>query len=351
MDDGQNRTYPATPRRLQKARDEGDVPLSREVVGLFAFGLTSLTVGLIGPRLVEHGIIVLRVLFSEGYNKQLTGGVGLRVAGIAAVGMGIPIVAASAFGGVIGVLIQTRFMVRFSSLRFDISRLNPSKGLARLLGPDGWIELLKAVVKLVLMGYVAFFLLRGIIGDLTLLPWRWNAGIPEYMAILSVKALVGAGIVQALVAALDVVIVRFRFHNRHRMSREEVKEEFKETEGNPHTKSRIRRLQRAKRRSVTRAVQAATVIVTNPTHYAVALAYDKAISAAPRITAKGADLVALHIRELARASHVPIVESPPLARALFQLDLDIEIPPEHYKAVAEVVAFVWRLKGRSVRRR
>ena len=100
-----------------------------------------------------------------------------------------------------------------------------------------------------------------------------------------------------------------------------------------------------------KAVQTATVVVTNPTHFAVALAYDKAISAAPRVAAKGADLVAQRIRDLARTSGIPIVESPALARALFRLDLDAEIPPEHYKAVAEVVAFVWRLKGRSRQRR
>jgi flagellar biosynthetic protein FlhB len=290
-------------------------------------------------------------LISDGYNKQLTEGAGLKVAMLAAMEMGLPIVAASALGGMIGVLIQTRFMVRFASLRFDISRLSPSRGFKRLFGPDGLIELLKATVKLILMGGIAWFLLADRIGEFALLPWRGDAGFSKYVAILSLQLLVGAGIVQALVAILDIAIVRFRFQSRHRMSREDIKEEFKETEGNPHTKSRIRRLQRAKRRNMTKAVQTATVVVTNPTHYAVALAYDKTISAAPCITAKGADLVALRIRELAKASSVPVVESPVLARALFRLDLDVEIPPEHYKAVAEIVAFVWRLKGRSAQRR
>jgi flagellar biosynthetic protein FlhB len=351
MAEGENRTYPATARRLQKARDEGDVPLSREAVGLLSFGLASLTAGLIGPSLLRGGLTALRVLISDGYNKQLTAGAGLKVAMLAAMEMGLPIVAASALGGMIGVLIQTRFMVRFASLRFDISRLSPSRGFKRLFGPDGLIELLKATVKLILMGGIAWFLLAGRIGEFALLPWRGDAGFSKYVATFSLKLLVGAAIVQALVAILDIAIVRFRFQSRHRMSREDIKEEFKETEGNPHTKSRIRRLQRAKRRNMTKAVQTATVVVTNPTHYAVALSYDKTISAAPRITAKGADLVALRIRELAKASSVSVVESPVLARALFRLDLDVEIPPEHYKAVAEIVAFVWRLKGRFAQRR
>jgi flagellar biosynthesis protein FlhB len=351
MAEGENRTYPATPRRLQKARDEGDVPLSREVVGLLAFGLAVAAAALIGPRLLRGGLTTLHVLINESYNEALTAGIGLKVAMLAVMKMGLPIVAASAFGGVIGVLVQTRFKVRFSALRFDISRLSPSRGLKRLFGPDGLIELLKATIKLTLMGSVAWFLVAGRLSEFALLPWRSDTGFPEYVAILGIKLLIGAGLVQAFVAILDIVTVRFRFQSRHRMSREDIKEEYKETEGNPHTKSRIKRLQRTKRRNMTKAVQTATVVVTNPTHYAVALAYDKTISAAPRITAKGADLVALRIRELARASSVPVVESPALARALFQLDLDVEIPAEHYKAVAEIVAFVWRLKGRSAHRR
>lgn len=351
MAEGENRTYPATPRRLQKARDEGDVPVSREAVGLLAFGLAAATAGLIGPRLLKGELATLRVLINESYNKALMEGIGLKVAMLATMEMALPIVAASAIGGTIGVLIQTRFMVRFSSLRFDISRLSPSRGVKRLFGPDGLIELLKATIKLTLLGGVAWFLLAGRLSEFALLPWRSYAGFPEYVATLCTRLLIGAGVVQALVALLDIVTVRYRFQSRHRMSREDIKEEFKETEGNPHTKSRIKRLQRAKRRNMTKAVQSATVVVTNPTHYAVALAYDKTISAAPRITAKGADLVALRIRELAKAGSVPVVESPALARALFQLDLDVEIPAEHYKAVAEIVAFVWRLKGRSVHRR
>src|ERR1700760_2721683 len=116
MAEGENRTYPATPRRLQKARDEGDVPLSREAVGLLSFALASLTGGLIGPRLLRGGVAALRGLISDGYNKQLTEGAGLKVAMFAAMEMGLPMVAASALGGMIGVLIQTRFMVRFASL-------------------------------------------------------------------------------------------------------------------------------------------------------------------------------------------------------------------------------------------
>jgi flagellar biosynthetic protein FlhB len=133
------------------------------------------------------------------------------------------------------------------------------------------------------------------------------------------------------------------------MSREDLKDEYKETEGNPFTKSRIRRLQRRRRRRLVADVPKATVVVTNPTHYAVALLYDQELGKAPVIIAKGADLVAQRIRELAIESEVPIVENPPLARALFRLELDDEIPAEHFKTVAEIIAFVWKIKGRTPR--
>lgn len=351
MADGQNRTHPATPRRLQKARDDGDVPISREAAGLLAYTFACLVAVAVGPRLLEGGLTALRPLISNGYDKQLADGAGLRVAMLAAMEMGMPVVVASSVGGMLAVLSQTRFMIRFAALRFDISRLSPSRGFNRLFGLDGVIELIKATAKLALMGGIVWILFAGRISEFALLPWRPDASFSKYVAALGLKILAGAGIVQAVVAILDIAIGRLRFQSRHRMSREDIKEEFKETEGSPHTKSRIRRLQRTRRRNMTQAVQTATVVVTNPTHYAVALAYDRTIGVAPRVTAKGADLVALRIKELAKAKNVPIVESPPLARALFRLDLDAEIPPEHYKTAAEIIAFVWRLKGHSVLRR
>jgi flagellar biosynthetic protein FlhB len=151
----------------------------------------------------------------------------------------------------------------------------------------------------------------------------------------------------AIVAIADIAWVRFRYARDLRMSREDIREEFKETEGNPHTKARIRRIRmlRARKRMMAQ-VPKATVVVTNPTHYAVALAYDRAANPAPRVVAKGADAVAARIREVAEAANVPVVTNPPLARALYRLELDAEIPAEHYKAVAEIIAYVWRLRRR-----
>ena len=157
--------------------------------------------------------------------------------------------------------------------------------------------------------------------------------------------LIGA---QVAIAGFDIIRARMSFASSTRMTRQEIKDEHKETEGDPQIKNRIRKLrqQRARRRMM-KAVPKAAVVVTNPTHYAVALAYERGSGGAPRVVAKGVDSLALRIRDVAREHNVPVVENPPLARALHALDLDSEIPRELYQTVAEVIAYVWRLRKRA----
>ena len=157
---------------------------------------------------------------------------------------------------------------------------------------------------------------------------------------------------QAAIAALDLFWVRLRYAQQLRMSKEDVREEQRETEGDPKIKARIKQIrqQRARKRMLA-AVPKATVVVTNPTHYAVALAYDRARNAAPRVVAKGVDSLAARIREVAQANRVPLVANPPLAQALYRVEVDTEIPAEHYQAVAEIIAYVWRLGQRQQRTR
>jgi flagellar biosynthesis protein FlhB len=158
-----------------------------------------------------------------------------------------------------------------------------------------------------------------------------------------------AGVVtQGIVASTDLMWVRFRHAQDMRMSKQDVRDELRDTDGNPQVKARIRRIRmmRARRRMMAK-VPGATVVITNPTHYAVALLYDRANNPAPRIVAKGTDSVAARIREVAEANGVPVVANPPLARALYSLELDTEIPAEYYKAVAEIIAYIWRLRRPS----
>jgi flagellar biosynthetic protein FlhB len=170
-----------------------------------------------------------------------------------------------------------------------------------------------------------------------------------HLMVRAAKDLVIAAMIAfAAIALLDYLVVRFRHLHKLRMTRQEVRDEVKESEGDPIIKGRIRNLRMARaRRRMMAAVPQAAVVITNPTHYAVALAYDENSQAAPKVVAKGADAVAARIRALAEESNVPLVSNPPLARALFKLELETEIPAEHYQAVAEIIAYVWRLRGRA----
>jgi flagellar biosynthetic protein FlhB len=210
----------------------------------------------------------------------------------------------------------------------------------------------KSLLKLAAIGFAVWQVLARDVPALTRLPFQdprlllSQAGPPVFHVLLVVLA------AQAVIAGIDVFLVRLRHARRLRMSRQDVRDELRESDGDPKIKARIRqiRLQRARKRMMA-AVPKATVVVTNPTHYAVALTYDRAKNAAPRVVAKGVDSMAARIREVAEASRVPLVANPPLARALYQVELDRDIPAEHYQAVAEIIAYVWRLGQRARPRR
>jgi flagellar biosynthetic protein FlhB len=219
--------------------------------------------------------------------------------------------------------------------------------IKRLFGAEGAIEFLRTLLKLGLVGGALWWVLAdpAALGALLHQPAGALLAAGGRAAIdLALAALVAfAGI-----AVLDWVWVRWQHLHRLRMSRQELKEEMRESEGDPHVKARLRRLREGRARSrMLAAVPRAAVVVTNPTHFAVALAYEQGSAAAPRVVAKGADAVAARIRAAAEEARVPIVSNPPLARALFRLEVDAEIPAEHYQAVAGIIAYVWRLGGRG----
>lgn len=345
-DSGQNRNQPATQRRLQKARESGDVPLSRELISAISLVLASVTLLFVTPILLSRSVAGLRAMLADSYQPDILwqAGFARSVAIIAA--PVLPVVLAALIGGAGATLLQTRLLVRGAALRPDLKRLNPTQGLKRLFGIDGLIELGKSLVKLLLMLLGAWFALHDRLDWVADLPRSDGRLLPLVLRTPVVLIIAVALAVQIVSAVFDLLLARGRYLLRLRMSRQDLKDEYKETEGNPQAKIRIKRMQRTRLRAVAREVPKATVVVTNPTHYAVALAYDRATSQAPVIVAKGADFMAKRIREIARANDIPIIERPDLARALFRLEVDATIPPEHYKAVAEIIAFVWRLKGR-----
>ena len=244
-------------------------------------------------------------------------------------------------------LVQTRFLVNLSALRPNPGRLNPQQGLKRIASREALTRVGYALVKLAILAWAAWHALGNIVPDAGRMLMEPSGALLDRLArgLLHLVMLVLAA--QACFAGLDLLLVQLRYARRMRMTREELREETKDTEGDPHIKGKLRRLRTARaRRRMMAAVPTATVVITNPTHYAVALRYEKGKGAAPRVVAKGLDEVAARIRAVAKESRVPLVANPPLARALYKIELDQEVPAEHFQAVAEVIAYVWRLRGR-----
>ena len=341
-----DKTEAATSRHIEQARGAGRAPVSREAT-VFA-SLTAVVVVLTyqAEPAVRDLLATLRLLLAHAGSSGLAGSAMVVHSVVAAI---TPVLVAATVGAAAAVLLQTGFLLNGSGLQPKFSRINPVAGFTRLFGWHGLEELVKSLAKLGAFGAAIWIAIRGDMPGLILLPRQDPGGLPSAVARPLFHIFLASVLCQAVAAIFDTFWVRFRYARDLRMSRQDIREEMKETEGNPHTKARMRRIRvlRARKRMMAQ-VPKATVVVTNPTHYAVALAYDRAANPAPRVVAKGIDAVAARIREVAEAANVPVIANPPLARALYHLELDAEIPVEHYKAVAEIIAYVWRLGRRSL---
>ena len=342
---GQDKTEEATPRRIQKAREEGQIVMSREVIGFVTLGAGMLAILFGLPPLGHELMLGMRGVLENGHQLQtsLVATEMLRLGLLAA----LPVMAMGMVGAIAAVMLQSGGLVSAKGLKPQFSRINPASGIKRLLGPDGVIEFLRTLIKLGVVGAALWWAL----GDPRELRVALSLGPGDLLRLMVRAAMdlfIATLVAFAGIAVLDYLVVRFRHLHKLRMTRQEVREEVKESEGDPIIKGRIRSLRMARaRRRMMAAVPKAAVVITNPTHYAVALAYDENSQAAPKVVAKGTEAVAARIRALAEEANVPLVSNPPLARALFTLELDTEIPAEHYQAVAEIIAYVWRLRGRS----
>ena len=348
--DQQDRTEAATPRRLQQARAQGRLPLSREAPTLACLSSAALVLMTLAPPAARDMAARLARFLGEAHRIDVSdgGGAALRAAGVAVLRMAGPFVLAAAFCGAAAILLQTGGALNLGALRPDLARVSPLAGFRRLFSLDSLVESAKSLVKLGALATAGWIVLSGDVGGLARALDADLLLLPGQMTRLVLRILLAVIAVQAVIAGVDLAWVRFRHARGMRMSRQEVRDETKETDGDPRIKQRIRqiRMQRARKRMLA-AVPKATVVITNPTHFSVALAYDRATNAAPRLVAKGVDSMAARIREVAAAHRVPVVANPPLARALYRVELDAEIPPEHYQAVAEIVAYVWGLGRRA----
>lgn len=341
----EDRTEAATQKHLDQARDEGQVPMSREVVTFAGLAAVVLVLGYQSQYLLQHLLPHLLVFLSRAGEAYMLSSSRFRLTTSGVMSAIVPVLCAALFAGAGAVLLQTKFLMNLGAFRPKFSRISPVAGLKRMFGFNGIVEIVKSLAKLGLLVVAMWIAIKRDWSQLTLLPWHDPHNLLSAVAPPAFHLLIAGVCVQGLVAAADLMWVRFRHARDMRMSKQSIRDESKDTDGNPHIKARIRgiRMMRARRRMMSK-VPTATVVVTNPTHYAIALSYDRAKSPAPRIVAKGSDSLAARIREVAQANSVPIVSNPPLARALYRMEIDTEIPAEHYKAVAEIIAYVWRLR-------
>lgn len=343
QDDSQKTEEP-TQRRLEEARRKGDIAKSQDVPVWFLLLAGAAILSGAGPIASGIGAPLANILDHPHAFSLRDGGAQHLMAAVlsALAGPMSTIFAVIAIGGLLGHLVQHRPLWTAERIKPDISKLDPMKGLGRMFGPQGWMNLAKAAAKTAAVSAALVWAIwpdAGLIiaaGEFEAAPLL--ALIQKVAGRLMIAALVSIGVL----SGLDYFLQRQSFMRRMRMSRQELRDESRQSEGDPQIKARLRqiRLQRARRRMM-QAVPTATVVVTNPTHYSIALRYDPDKDAAPICVAKGVDTVALRIREVAEAAGVPLVENVPLARALHAaVEIDDPVPREHFEAVAKVIGFV-----------
>lgn len=353
--DPESKTEEATPRKLAEARKKGDVAKSPDVAAALslagAAGVLLLGGGYFSQRMAEALVPFLAEPHAMLGGLEAGAGVeiGVRALWAAAPFLGA-LMLAVILGGVGGNLAQSGLIFTAEKIKPKWSAVSPLQGFKRIFGPDGLVQFLKTFLKLVAIGAVCWWVLKPHARELENLAAMSPATILPFARDLAAALLISALIFLAFTAGADYLWQRFRFAKRMRMTKEELKEDFKQSEGDPHVKAKLRqiRMQRSRQRMM-QAVPTATVIVTNPTHYSVALRYEPDQGdGAPVCVAKGVDALALRIREVAREHDVPIVENVPLARALYAaVEVDDVIPREHFEAAAKVIGFV--MQGRRRR--
>ncbi|HEX3161477.1 MAG TPA: flagellar biosynthesis protein FlhB [Pseudolabrys sp.] len=350
-----DKTEEPTQKRLEEALKRGDVVKSQEVNTWFVIAGAALVLMAFSGTMGKDLTTTMRGLIANSYDISVDGPalprlfqkIGSEM--IAAVAIPFLILLLAALGGNI---IQHRLVWSFEALAPKLSKISPAAGAKRLFSKQALANLGKGLIKLVLVGSVLTALMWPERGRLEALTRSDPSFIMSLSLSLALKLLGSVVAMLAVVAAADYLFQYRQWYERQKMSLRELKEEFKQTEGDPAIKGRMKQVRQIRmRRRMMAAVPKATVVITNPTHYAIALEYERGMDA-PICVAKGVDSIALKIREVAGKHSVPIVENPPLARALHAtVQIDQQIPPEHYKAVAEVIGYVMRLRRMmSVRR-
>ena len=354
--EGGEKTEPATAKKLKDARDEGKVAKSRELISAFdlivLFLCLKIFVSFVGGKFIDIFSYIYENM--PDFVKINEGGLSVQAAAglIASVTLKSLIIMLPfmAFGFVVTLLVsivQVGWKVSTKPMKPELSKLNPLNGFKRIFSKDSLFELVKSILKIVIIIYIAYTSIKDNANDLFAL---YDLGLNQAVALvgtLIINTGIKISIVYLVIGLADFIYQKHKFNEDMKMTKQEVKDEYKNTEGDPQIKGRQRRkMQEVSQKRMMQDVPKADVVITNPTHFAVALKYEAKVSSAPVVLAKGEDYLAQKIKEVARENKIEIVENKPLARMLYHnVDVGAEIPPELYQAVAEVLAAVYKAKN------
>lgn len=351
-DDAQ-KTEDPTQKKLDDGRRRGQVAVSRELNTWLMLTVGTLVLGMMAPTFMNDIRLALIPYLSTpdliridpaNAGQQLFETVKAVFAAIFFPLLFFFIIA------MLGPVLQNGFVYSPKALEPKFEKFDPVRGVKRLVSIKQTMEFVKGVVKLAIVGTIGILAVMPALDAIDIVP---TLAIPDFLSVLHelvMQMLVAILAVLLVIAVADVVFQRQQHTKQMRMTKQEVKDEFKQSEGDPTARQRLRQIRQDRARArMMQAVPEADVVITNPTHYAVALKYKPDEMTAPMLVAKGADLIAAKVREVAKENDIAIVENPPLARALFSsVDLDEEVPQEHYQAVAEIISYVWNLEGRTM---
>lgn len=344
-----DKTEQATPKRRQDERKKGHVVQSADITAAAAMAVTFAALKALGPSMAKGLTSGMRSML-QSLGDNVSSYIDMRAHVLLALPVMLacvlPVMVVGLAVSLAVTLAQTRLLISAEQLKPQFSRLNPIEGIKRLFSVRSLMELVKSILKVILVGLVVYFTISPQMHNILLL---YNNSLPNSFSwIAGLLADIGLKVsaVMLVLGGMDYFFQWRQYEKEIRMTKEEVKEEFKQMEGNPEIKGKIKSMQRKlARQRMMQAVPTADVVLRNPTHYAVALQYEHGKQRAPRCVAKGQNAVALRIVEIAEENHVHITEDPPLTRALYKaVEVGQEIPPEFYKAVAEVLAYIYRLR-------
>lgn len=351
--DDSQKTEEPTRKKLEEARKKGQVSQSREVNNWLMLFAATMIILMFAPDSLAQIRDTLRG-FIAGAHQIPAEGAGLghvifTVIGQVFSALALPLILL-VIAAIAGPLVQIGPLFTTEPVKPSLSKISPMKGIERLFSMKSIMEFAKGIFKIIVVGIVAFALMYPFYGQVEHMIGLDMNRVMFELQYLAVRLLGGVLAVLLIITVIDVAFQRNEHMKKMRMSKQEIREEYKQTEGDPQIKARLRQLRTEKaRQRMMQEVPESTVVITNPTHFACALKYEPGEMDAPLLVAKGVDNVAKRIRETAEEHDVPIIENPPLARALYaSVELEESIPPEHYQAVAEVISYVFQLKNRVI---